>query len=75
MPVSTVIGRMGDTGTYTNTISPKSAEQAMLVKQDEVIAKLNLILAAIAAAVDGNTLEAGLNVPAITTQIKNIKLI
>lgn len=49
---STQVGRLGSTGTFTNTVAPKSAEQAMLMKQDEIINRVNALTAALAAAAD-----------------------
>jgi hypothetical protein len=74
MSGSTSVGRQGTTGTFQNTIAPKSAEQAMLVKQDEMIAKLNAILAAIAASSDGDTLQTALAAIG-TTAIEAVKLV
>lgn len=74
MAGSTTVGRLGSTGTFQNTIAPKSAEQAILLKQDEIITKLNAILAAIVASSDGNTLQTAL--AAIdTTALIAVKLV
>lgn len=45
MAGSTKVGRAGSTGTFTNTIAPKSAEQAMLLKLDELIDTLKAVAA------------------------------
>ncbi len=42
---STAVGRQGSTGTYQNTIAPKSAEQAMLKKMDEMIDAIKALTA------------------------------
>lgn len=73
--VMTDKGRMGTTGTFTNTVPPKSAEQAILVKQDEIIDRLNAILAAIAGSTDGDSLQLALNVPALVALIEKVKLV
>ena len=53
-------GRQGQTGTFTNTIKPKSAEQAMLVQMDAMVANWNGLLTAVAAATDVPSLQAGI---------------
>jgi len=40
--------------------APEQAVKAILTKQDEILTKLNLLLAAIKGAVDGNTLNTAL---------------
>jgi len=72
---STKVGRQGSTGTFTNTIAPKSAEQAMLLKMDEIIAKLALIQAAIEAATDGDSLYTALDTANIKAAIEAVKLV
>jgi hypothetical protein len=75
MPQSTSKGRGKASSIKTNTIPNKSATQAILRKQDEIIEKLNLILAAIEAATDGDTLFSGLDTAQIKAQLEKIKLI
>lgn len=67
-------GRRGSTGTFTDTVPAKSAEQAILIKQDEIIAKLNEILAAVAASSDGDTLQTALAAIS-TTDIATVTLV
>jgi len=45
-------GRRGSTGTFADTVPEKSAEQAMLLKQDEIIDRINAVVAALAIAAD-----------------------
>ena len=45
-------GRRGATGTFTDTVPEKSAEQAILIKQDAMVDQINAIVAALAAATD-----------------------
>jgi hypothetical protein len=52
MAGSDKVGRQGSTGVFTNTIAPKSAEQAMLMKMDEMIDRLNALRAALETAAD-----------------------
>lgn len=66
-------GRRGSTGNFTDTVPAKSAEQAALIKQDEMIDKLNQILAAIAASTTGNDLQSGLAAIG-TTALSKVKL-
>lgn len=54
---STQVGRQGSTGTFTNTIAAKSAEQGMLIQQDALITAMTALLAAIAGASDLATLQ------------------
>jgi hypothetical protein len=54
--------------------SPQKMVQAMLTKQDEIITKMNLILAAIEAATDGNSLFTALDTAAIKAAIEKIGL-
>lgn len=49
---STSAGRQGSTGTFQDTIERKSAQQAMLMKQDEMIDRINALVAALAVAAD-----------------------
>lgn len=57
MSGSTTVGRQGSTGTFQNTIAPKSAEQAMLIGQDAMVDAFNALLAAIAGATDIASLQ------------------
>lgn len=66
--------RQGASLKKTNTIRPKSAEQGMLLKQDEIIDKLNLILAAIEASTDGDTLQAALDTAQIKAALSKLSL-
>lgn len=75
MAKSTSVGRKNRSGRYVNTIRPESAEQAMLKKQDEIIDKLNSILAAIEAATDAASLFTALDTAQIKAQLEKIKLI
>jgi len=43
-------GRSNPSGRFMNTIAQQSTEQAMLIKQDEIIAKVNALAAALATA-------------------------
>lgn len=54
--------------------TPSSAGAAVLTKQDEIIAKLNLILEAIEAATDAATLFTALDVAEIKTQLAVVEL-
>lgn len=67
-------GRRGSTGTFTDTIPAKSAEQAMLLKIDELQAQLNSIIAAINASTSGTDLQSGLAALALAAT-KTIKLV
>jgi hypothetical protein len=75
MPQSTIKGRGKASSIKTNTIPNKSATQAILRKQDEIIEKLNLILAAIEASTDGDTLQAALDTAEIKAALEKVKLI
>ena len=63
---------------FRNTITPESAEMGMLKKQDEIIAAINGLTAAIDAAValatDGNSLWAALAAAPVATALKKLKL-
>lgn len=65
---STSVGRQGSTGTHTNTIAPKSAEQAMLLKQDEIVDRINALVAALATAADTAAINAAAT--ALTALVK-----
>lgn len=54
--------------------APEATVKAILTKQDEIIAKLNLILAAVETATDGNSLFTALDVASIKAEISKIKL-
>lgn len=72
MAGSTTVGRQGKTGTYANTVAPKSAEQAMLVKQDEMIDRINALVAALAIAADITEVNAA---AAALTALEKVKLV
>ena len=65
-------GRRGATGTFTDTIAAKSAEQAMLIKQDEIIDRVNAVVAALAVAVDITAVNAAM---AALADIVKVKLV
>lgn len=75
MPQSISKGRGKASSVKTNTIPNKSATQAILRKQDEIIEKLNLILAAIESATDAATLFTALDVAEIKAELEKVKLI
>lgn len=52
MPASIKNGRDPLNRTKTNTVVPKSATQAILMKQDEIIDRMNAVVAALAVAAD-----------------------
>jgi len=54
--------------------APEATVKAILTKQDEIIVKLNLILAAVETATDGNSLFTALDVASIKAEISKIKL-
>jgi hypothetical protein len=54
--------------------APYATTRAILTKQDEIINKLNLILAAIEASTDGDTLQSALDTSEIKAEIAKIKL-
>jgi hypothetical protein len=69
---STQVGRQGSTGTYQNTIAPKSAEQAMLKKMDELIDAL----ATLTAKLDADTGITDTDYAAlITDTLEKVKLV
>lgn len=70
---STQAGRQGSTGTFQNTISPKSAEQAMLMKMDEVVDRVNALTAALAAAADVAAVNAAAAALPALTKIKLVR--
>ena len=43
-------GRRNASGVFTDTVPANSAEQAMLLKQDEIIKKINALVADLAVA-------------------------
>lgn len=51
-------GRRGATGTFTDTVAAKSAMQAILIKQDETIDRINAVVAALAIAADAAAINA-----------------
>lgn len=53
---------------------PSAKVKAILTKQDEIIAKLNLVLAAIEASTDAATLFTALDVAEIKTQLEVVVL-
>lgn len=75
MPQSTLKGRGKASSIKTNTVPNKSATQAILRKQDEIIEKLNLILAAIESATDAATLFTALDTAEIKAELEKVKLI
>lgn len=54
--------------------APEATVKAILTKQDEIIVKLNLILAAVETATDGNSLFTALDTASIKAVISKIKL-
>lgn len=75
MPQSQTKGRGKAASVKSNTIPNKSATQAILRKQDEIIEKMNLILAAIEASTDGDTLQAALDTAAIKAELEKVELL
>ena len=63
-------GRRGSTGTFADTVPEKSAEQAMLIKQDAIIDQINAIVAALAAATDVAHINAAMAALAALTKVK-----
>ena len=59
---------------FQNTIKPASGEQGILEKQDEIIDKLNAILAAIESATDGYTLFTALDTADIKENLSKLVL-
>jgi len=72
MSGSTSVGRQGSTGTFANTIAPKSAEQAMLMKMDEIIDRVNALRAALETAADTAAINAA---AAALSDLEKIKLV
>lgn len=69
---STKVGREGSTGTFQNTVSPKSAEQAMLMKMDELVDAVK----ALTAKLDADAGVADTNYAAlISAALEKIKLV
>jgi len=54
--------------------APEATVQAILTKQDEIIAKLNVILAAVEVAVDAASLFTALDVAGTKAQLSTIDL-
>lgn len=54
--------------------APEATVRAILTKQDEIIVKLNLILAAVETATDGDSLFTALDTASIKATISKIKL-
>lgn len=52
MPAKITNGRDPKNRTKTNTVVPKSATQAILMKQDEIIVRINALKNALATAAD-----------------------
>ncbi len=67
------VGRQGSTGTFTNTIAPKSAEQAMLMKMDEMIAAINALRAALASAADTAAINAAATALSDLTKVSLVR--
>jgi hypothetical protein len=67
---SPAFGRRGSTGTFTDTIAEKSAEQAMLINQDALIDAMNALLAAIANATDLASLQTGAAAVTVPSKVK-----
>ena len=67
------VGRTGSTGTYANTVSPKSAEQAMLLKQDEIITRINALVAALAVAADAGEINTAAAAFAALEKVKLVR--
>lgn len=70
----TLKGRINPSNHFIDTVPQKSAEQAMLIKMDEIIDRLNAISVAIEAATDGSTLFTELDVAAIKASISKVIL-
>jgi hypothetical protein len=72
MPGSTSVGRQGSTGSFANTIAPKSGEQAMLMKQDQIID----LLKALTAKLDADAGVADTDYAALlTASLEKVKLV
>jgi hypothetical protein len=54
--------------------APEATVRAILTKQDEIIAKLNLILVAVESATDGDTFFTALDTASIKAEIQKIKM-
>lgn len=68
-------GRKGNSvNRFIDTVKPQSAEQAILIKQDEIIDKLNAILAAIEAGTDGDSLFTALDTAPIKANLSKVVL-
>jgi hypothetical protein len=52
---------------------PSVVSQAMLTKMDEIIDRLNAIASAIEASTDGDSLQSGLDVAEIKSEIQKLK--
>ena len=63
-------GRRGATGTFADTVPAKSAEQAMLIKQDEIIDRINAVVAALAIAADVPAINAAAAALAAIVKVK-----
>lgn len=72
MPANTTNGRSTQVRTKVNTVVPKSATQAILMKQDEIIDRLNAIRAALAVAADVAAVNAA---AAAMTDLIKVKLV
>lgn len=72
MPASTKNGRSSQKRTMVNTVVPKSATQAILMKQDEIIDQLNAIRAALETAADVSAVNAA---AAALSDLEKVKLI
>lgn len=83
MAGSTSVGRQGSTGTFTNTIAPKSAEQAMLLKMDDIVdsvnamaTQLNSLVASLAGAADVAAINAAAAaLTALATNLEKVALV
>ena len=72
--MSESIGRLDPAQSAVLDDTPSAKVAAMLSKQDEIINKLNAILAAVEAATDGNSLFTGLDTAPIKAQLTKISL-
>lgn len=67
------VGRQGSTGTFQNTISPKSAEQAMLLKMDELVVAIKALTAKLDADAGVTDTDYAASISAALEKIKLVR--